>query len=97
MAEYIERDALIDDLDAAAKNGGMGALIAQTLRRYVKRAPAADVVTPVRCGECRKFIRDTGLATGKDVGLCAGKMLGLVRLTDYCSFGELLCNDDKKD
>lgn len=97
MAEYIERDALIDDLDAAAKHGGMGAIIAQTLQRYVKRAPAADVVTPVRCGECRKFIRDTGLATRKDVGLCDGKMLGLVRLTDYCSFGELLCNGDKKD
>lgn len=41
MAEYIERDALIDDLDAAAKHGGMGAIIAQTLQRYVKRAPAA--------------------------------------------------------
>ena len=47
MAEYIERDALIDDLDAATKHGGMGALIAQTLQRYVKRAPAADVA-PVR-------------------------------------------------
>lgn len=49
MAEYIERDALIDDLDAAAKYGGMGAIIAQTLQRYVKRAPAADVA-PVRHG-----------------------------------------------
>ena len=43
MAEYIEREALIEDLDAAAKHGGMGAIIAQTLQRYVKRAPAADV------------------------------------------------------
>lgn len=49
MAEYIERDALIDDLDAAAKHGGMGAIIAQTLQRYVKRAPAADVA-PVAHG-----------------------------------------------
>lgn len=49
MGEYIERDALIDDLDAAAKHGGMGAIIAQTLQRYVKRAPAADVA-PVRHG-----------------------------------------------
>lgn len=65
--------------------------------RLIDDAPAADVLTPVRCGECRKFIRDTGLARGKDVGLCDGKMLGLVRLTDYCSFGELLCNGDEKD
>ena len=49
MAEYIEREWLIDDLDAAAKHGGMGAIIAQTLQRYVKRAPAADVA-PVRHG-----------------------------------------------
>lgn len=49
MAEYIERDALIDDLDAAVKHGGMGAIIAQTLQRYVRRAPAADVA-PVRHG-----------------------------------------------
>lgn len=49
MAEYIERDAMIDDLDAAVKHGGMGAIIAQTLQRYVKRAPAADVA-PVRHG-----------------------------------------------
>lgn len=49
MAEYIEREALIEELDAAAKHGGMGAIIAQTLQRYVKRTPAADVV-PVRHG-----------------------------------------------
>lgn len=47
MAEYIEREALIEDLDAAAKHGGMGAIIAQTLKRYVKRATAADVAPVV--------------------------------------------------
>lgn len=46
MAEYIERGALLDDIDAAEKNSGMGIVIAQTLKRYVKRQPAADV-TPV--------------------------------------------------
>lgn len=47
MAEYIMREALIDDLDAAVKHGGMGAIIGQTLQRYVKRAPAADVAPVV--------------------------------------------------
>lgn len=56
MAEYIERDALIDDLDAAAKHGGMGAIIAQTLQRYVKRAPAADVA-PVRHGRWIEYTK----------------------------------------
>lgn len=47
MAEYIEREALIDDIEAAMDNGGMGYSIGQTLKRYVKRQPSADVA-PVR-------------------------------------------------
>lgn len=47
MAEYIERDALLSDLEAAEKHKGMGMVIAQTLKRYVKRVPAADVVEVV--------------------------------------------------
>lgn len=49
MAEYIERDALLSDLEAAEKHKGMGMIIAQTLKQYVKRVPAADV-EPVRHG-----------------------------------------------
>ena len=49
MAEYIEREALLDDLDEAAKKRGMGAIISDTLQRYVRRIPAADVI-PVRHG-----------------------------------------------
>lgn len=132
MAEYIEREALIEDLDAAAKHGGMGAIISQTLQRYVKRAPAADVVSRaaynqtewerdlaiqqlrsdygvalgerkanvtrvVRCNNCKNFIQSTGLVVEDGVGMCNGKMVGLVRRTDYCSFGELLCNGKEKD
>lgn len=47
MAEYIERDAVISDLEAAEKHGGMGMIIANTLKQYVKRVPAADVVEVV--------------------------------------------------
>lgn len=54
MAEYIEREALIEDLDAAAKHGGMGAIIAQTLQRYVKRVPATDVA-PVVHGRWERY------------------------------------------
>ena len=46
MAEYIEREALLADISAAVKHRGMGEIIGQTLMRYVKRQPAADV-TPV--------------------------------------------------
>ena len=47
MAEYIEREALLADFDAAVENNGMGYVIAQTLKRYVKRQPAADVAPVV--------------------------------------------------
>lgn len=47
MAEYIERDAVISDLEAAEKHGGMGMIIANTLKQYVKRVPAADVAPVV--------------------------------------------------
>ena len=47
MAEYIERKALIGDLTAAMDHRGMGQVIGQTLIRYVKRQPTADVVPVV--------------------------------------------------
>ena len=43
MAEYINREALLEDIQAAEDKGGMGSLVAGTLKRYVKRIPAADV------------------------------------------------------
>lgn len=43
MDEYIEREALLADIDAAMENEGMGYVVGQTLKRYVKRAPAANV------------------------------------------------------
>ena len=47
MTEYIERDALLDDISAAVKHRGMGEIIGQTLMRYVKRQPSADVAPVV--------------------------------------------------
>ena len=47
MTEYFERDALLDDISAAVKHRGMGEIIGQTLMRYVKRQPAADVAPVV--------------------------------------------------
>lgn len=49
MAEYIEREALLEDIQAAVENGGMGGMVAGALKRYVTRVPAADVA-PVRSG-----------------------------------------------
>ena len=68
MAEYFEREALIGDLTAAMDHRGMGQVIGQTLIRYVKRQPAADVVPVVhgrwiedhdylKCPECGVMVK----------------------------------------
>ena len=48
MGDYIEREGLLDEISAARDNGGMDAIVAGTLTRYIKRAPAADVRPVVR-------------------------------------------------
>lgn len=47
MAEYIAREALLNDIAAAVDHGGMGRVVGQTLMRYAKRIPAADVAPVV--------------------------------------------------
>lgn len=42
MYDLISRKALLEDIKAAKENGGMGAVVADTLSRYVKRQPAVD-------------------------------------------------------
>ena len=59
MTEYIERDALLDDISAAVKHRGMGEIIGKTLMRYVKRQPAADVAPVVRCKDCKYRYSDS--------------------------------------
>ena len=39
MEEFLRRDALLDDIAAAAEHGGMGKVVADTLTRFIKRQP----------------------------------------------------------
>ena len=80
MTEYIERDALLDDISAAVKHRGMGEIIGQTLMRYVKRQPAADVAPVVRCKNCRSYNKPK-------TGWCEVH-LDREHPDDFCSYGE---------
>lgn len=82
MAEYIDREKLLDDLLAAAKHGGMGEIIAQTLMRYVKRQPAADVAQVVRCRDCK-------FNSGAKKCLNPDSFFVVPSDDDFCSYGEL--------
>lgn len=97
MAEYFEREALIGDLTAAMDHRGMGQVIGQTLIRYVKRQPTADVAPVVRCKDCKWFADNNG---GDWFGC---QMFQVVLITpedapkpdDFCSYGELKEADHK--
>ena len=90
MTEYIERDALLDDISAAVKHRGMGEIIGQTLMRYVKRQPAADVVPVVRCKDC-KHSRET--ADGRGL-FCSvwGRGWHWVQPDGFCNYGKYQTN-----
>ena len=87
MTEYIEREALLEDLQAAVENGGMGGMVASALKRYVKRAPAADVVQVVRCEDCKHaWIHPCGYVYCHRDGRNAYEMT--FNLDSFCSYGE---------
>ena len=65
MARMIDADELLDDITAAEEHGGMGAVIAGTLRRYVIRQPTltqpnewVSVEERLPEDEARQYIED---------------------------------------
>lgn len=78
MYDLISRKALLEDIKAAKENGGMGAVVADTLSRYVKRQPAVDA-RPVVHGEWIELHEENG----HEVGTCSH--CRHVRIVDnYC-------------
>ena len=59
--KYIDAIALVQDLEGARDNGGMGYVIAQTLIRYVRRCPTVDAV-PV--DDMKEFAEDVAYQFG---------------------------------
>lgn len=78
MADLVERKALLAAYDAAHE-GEPG-----RARKLIEDAPAVYAVPVVRCGEC--VFRDE-LYAG-DVLMCSRKMSGIVKVTDFCSYGK---------
>lgn len=83
MAEYIDRDALLESLPVAWDSAVDA----------IKSAPAADVVPVVRCKDCTKF-RGTGkYYNGVPYGACyhwdyePGASPNEVDGDDFCSCG----------
>lgn len=97
MAEYIERENLIDYLtrptgQKATCDGCCDIDCVDCIRdEVIKNLPTADVVEVVRCKDCRHFRR----YTHKNRGECGlfGELNNSVQTTDYCSYGERRCEE----
>ena len=85
MAEYIEREALLEDIQAAVENEGMGSMVAGALKRYVKRVTAADVA-PVRHGRWIDAYPDIEPNPMFMYGICSecGFEQGISKYLSYC-------------
>ena len=80
--DLISREVLLKEINDAMDSDGMGYVVGQTIKRYLKRQSAVDAVEVVRCKDCRY---------GEDFGEeCFCHYCGSDwNLPDhYCSYGE---------
>lgn len=80
MDDLVERKAFLAAFEVAPDEWCKG----QTVRRILADLPAVAAVPVVRCCECG--FRDE-LYSG-DVLMCSRKMSGIVKPTDFCSYGK---------
>lgn len=103
MAEYIEREALLKEVDDLKKSPwynddyGFGTRQARhegvdcVVDLCIKQAPTADVVEVVRCKECVK--RNTADCSMYYECDC-GQQHTWETDNDFCSYGERITNND---
>ena len=82
----IDANALVEDLEAAKANNGMGAVVASTLIRYVKLCHTVDAVEVVRCEACKQWCRNAGIVDSPN-GHCFCHDIDTNQF-DFCSYGE---------
>ena len=85
MAEYIDREALIEFVKQNTPNIN-GETTIECVERAIRTHPAADVVEVVRCKNCKYFCPYEG---EEHKGDCA-ELVGLescVYEDDFCSYG----------
>jgi hypothetical protein len=95
MSRYIDADALCEHLQNKLKTDyemglyNHGALT-ESFIRFVERQPAADVVEPVRCKDCKFWGIPNNNDTDKSHYCCRDNMwcMPLRFANDYCSYGE---------
>lgn len=93
MAEYIEREALLEDIENTLVFYGRPDRInqkqmgARLVVQRIRCAPAADVAPVVRCRHCQSHHREQEPCHGKTVHYCE-KLKKEVRPDFYCGYGK---------
>lgn len=98
MAEYIEREALIEEIKERNRNTCNGSMSCLQMKRMVEKVPAADVAPVVRCRECKHFRNSpNGMCTlhtepCENAAGYKGEAV-CVEEDDFCSYGEMKGNE----
>lgn len=81
MAEYIEREALKNDIAKSTEPFNTGSVF-----RAINRQIAADVVPVVRCKDCKHaYINSFAVSSGEALCTLSGQPM---QQDDFCSYGE---------
>ena len=89
MKEYIEREALIQRLNASpifTNFGEDGFFIRNAVLDIIEKQPTADVVEVVRCKDCIYY--NSNCCFNRQWDFESSTEVPLVRETDFCSYGE---------
>lgn len=89
MAEYIEREAALKELNRNSITKKLTLANGVSIFDTIKNIPAADVVEVVRCKDCMWWYpREYGSVIGRCENPYNGLATEYIEEDDFCSFGE---------
>ena len=98
MSEYIEREALIEEIKERNRNTCNGSMSCLQMKRMVEKVPAADVAPVVRCRECKHYMEHRTRRHGQLIYTCLRmakyELAYHVCPDDFCSYGERKDDDE---
>jgi hypothetical protein len=91
MAEYIDREAVLNELNKNNITKAITFADGVSIFDRIKNFPTADVVEVVRCGQCEHFHEYPYRGTSDPSGWGKCKKIGMdidLTINDFCSYGE---------